>query len=69
MTETNTTTKVSPKSKKESVTLYSRDELIDYAYEFDVRPEVMAGALYGVETASKQEAEKRIKEFLSRGAK
>lgn len=57
------------KAKTQPVQRYSRREFIANAAAFGVKPEVMAGALYGVETASKAEAEKRLKDFLSRGVK
>ena len=47
---------------------YSRSELIEAAFSFGVKPEVMAGALKlaGKDTMTKTEAEKAIKDFLKR---
>ena len=48
--------------------VYSRSELIAAASSFDVKPEVMAGALKlaGKDTMTKAEAEKAVKDFLER---
>lgn len=62
------------KEKKEDTTVqvqetvYSREELIDAASSFGVKPEVVAGALRlaGKDTMTKTEAEKAIKDFLKR---
>ena len=47
---------------------YSRSELIEAAFSFGVKPEVMAGALKlaGKDMMTKTEAEKAIKDFLKR---
>jgi hypothetical protein len=59
-----------PKEEAAKPTKYSKAELLNAAYQhFGVTPEVMAGALYGKEEASKAEAEKLINAFLSRGVK
>jgi hypothetical protein len=46
---------------------FTRAELINASHVFNVKPEVIAGALYGVEEATKEEAEKRLKAFLKKG--
>lgn len=46
---------------------FSRAELIAAAESFGTRPEIMAGALYGVAEATKAEAETRLKKFLIKG--
>lgn len=48
--------------------VYSKDELISTADAFDVKPEVIAGALKlaGKDEMTKKEAEKAIKAFLER---
>ena len=47
---------------------YSRSELIEAAFSFGVKPEIVAGAakLAGKESMTKTEAEKAIKAFLER---
>ena len=47
---------------------YSRRELINAAFSFGVKPEVVAGALKmaGKDSMTKAEAEKAIKVFLER---
>jgi len=53
---------------QQSEARYGRNELIDAASSFDVKPEVVAGALKlaGKDTMTKTEAEKAIKDFLKR---
>lgn len=56
------------KTEIKSRTVYSRSELIEAAYSFGVKPEVMAGALKlaGKDKMTKSEAEKAIKLYLER---
>lgn len=50
---------------KTAETQYQSAELINAAEAvFDVKPEVMAGALYGVKKASKTEAKELLRAFL-----
>ena len=48
--------------------VYSRSELIEAAFSFGVKPEIVAGALKlaGKDSMTKAEAEKAIKDFLKR---
>ncbi len=48
--------------------VYSREELIQAAFPFGVKPEVVAGALRlaGKDSMTRAEAEKAIKQFLAR---
>jgi len=55
--------------KKPEAFRHSKGDLIANAAAFGVKPEVMTGALYGVESASKEETEKLIKLFLRKGVK
>ncbi len=50
---------------------YSRSELIEAAFSFGVKPEVVAGALRlaGKDSMTRPEAEKAIKRFLQRRVK
>jgi len=59
------------KTEIKSRTVYSRSELIEAAYSFGVKPEVVAGALKlaGKESMTRPEAEKAIKRFLQRRVK
>ena len=59
------------KTETKSRTVYSRSELIEAAYSFGVKPEVVAGALKlaGKESMTRPEAEKAIKRFLERKVK
>jgi hypothetical protein len=53
---------------QEEVVKHAVSDLVAASYEhFGVKPEVMVGALYSVEEASKEEAEALIKAFLSKG--
>ena len=56
------------KREKARESVYSRSELIEAAFSFGVKPEVMAGALKlaGKESMTKTEAEKAIKLYLER---
>jgi len=56
------------KTEIKSRTVYSRSELIEAAYSFGVKPEVVAGALKlaGKDKMTKSEAEKAIKLYLER---
>lgn len=46
------------------------DELVKASYEvFGVTPEVMRAALKGVDAATVEEAEKKVKAFLAKGVK
>jgi hypothetical protein len=58
-----------PKEAAQEVTRHSKSDLIANAAAFGIKPEIMVGALYGVTEASKEEASKRIKAFLSKGVK
>lgn len=51
--------------------VYSRNELIEAAYSFGVKPEVVAGALRlaGKDSMTRTEAKKAIKSFLERRVK
>jgi hypothetical protein len=60
---------IKDKPKKKVEPTFTREELIAAAESFGVMPEVMAGALFGIECATKAEAEKKIKEFLQKGVK
>jgi len=54
-------------AKKSHASLYTPAELITGAAHFGDRPEVMAGALYGVkDPITREEAQKRLEEFKSR---
>lgn len=55
--------------QKEEAVKYSKAELLQNAAAFGVKPEVMAGALYNVTEATKEETEKLIKAFLRKGVK
>ena len=56
-----------PKETEPQVTDYHRDELVAAAREvFNVEPEIVAGALYNKERATKQETEEAIQEFLEK---
>jgi hypothetical protein len=57
------------KEAAKEVFRHSKSDLIANAAVFGVKPEVMTGALYCVESASKEEAEKLIKAFLRKGVK
>ncbi|MGP9042104.1 hypothetical protein [Cytobacillus kochii] len=57
------------KTKPQDSYRHTRKELIDNAATFGVKPEIMVGALYGVEYASKEEAKKLIEAFLSKEVK
>jgi hypothetical protein len=48
---------------------FSKAELIAAASSFETQPEIMAGALYRVEEATREETEKRLKAFLNKGVK
>lgn len=56
------------KREKAQESVYSRSELIDAAFSFGVKPEVVAGALKLAckDSMTKTEAEKAIKDFLKR---
>jgi hypothetical protein len=59
-----------PLSKREKAreSVYSRSELIEAAFSFGVKPEIVAGAakLVGKDKMTKAEAEKAIKLYLER---
>ncbi|MED3571961.1 oligoribonuclease [Cytobacillus praedii] len=52
--------------KKESPTVYTKAELIAAASVFEVKPEIVAGALYDKKEATKEEAAKLIKDYLKK---
>lgn len=54
-------------SKK--ATVFTKDELIKAAAVFGVQPEQMAGALFNTEAATKAQAEKLLKTFLTKGVR
>jgi hypothetical protein len=63
--------KQAPKTETQEVqapaqTVYEKAYLIANAAVFNTSPEIMAGALYGVDKATKAEAERRLKEFKTK---
>lgn len=57
------------KQKTKEAFKHDKSDLINNAASFGVKPEVMAGALYGVDKASKEEATKLINTFLRKEVK
>ena len=54
----------------EKAPVFEKDALISAAKEFGTTPEVMAGALYDTnEPLTKDQAEKKVKDFLTRPIK
>ncbi|MGG3803167.1 hypothetical protein [Metabacillus fastidiosus] len=51
---------------KDEPTKFSKAELIENAHVFDVKPEIVVGALYDKEEATKEEAAQAIKDFLTK---
>jgi len=60
--------KVEQATEKKADVVYTREELLEGAYAFGVKPEIVAGALRlaGKDAMTKAEAEKAIKAFLER---
>jgi hypothetical protein len=55
------------KKPKEAAPVFTKDELLDAAHVFGVSREVLAGALYGVEEATREEVEALVEEFKTKG--
>lgn len=54
------------RKKEDQATVFTRDELVQGASAFGVTPEFMAGALYGVTGATKEEAADLVEIFKNK---
>lgn len=59
------------KNKKaaEEATVFTAADLIQAAPAIGIKSEIMAGALYGKETATLEEAKQLVEEFKTKGVK